>query len=218
MKHPDVAICLLTADRAEMTALTLETFARFNRAEDYVCLHADDGSEDERNMRLAAAHGFVTGYRHRGPPRAGQIPALKAMISEACSRGCTSILYLENDQEFVGPIPERRDAQQIRLYGEYKARPGAKRDRASGIIWGTGEKARWRADGDGWERGVIHWGAQPSITWTVKLLDAVWGARKVHDIAAALPRLDTLRPLRNITFHADPGGTTPRHFLGKKIS
>lgn len=209
------AVCLLTADRADLTFTTVNTFLEHNAGRDYLLLHADDASSDMRNMEMAADGGFETVYRNEGPKRLGQIPALRAMWSEAVRRGAEWILHLENDQEFVGALPVRRDADQIRLYGEYKAKPGGPRAKAGERIWGTSETASWRIDSDGWQRGVIHWGAQPSITRAGLLVAAVGGAEKVHDIPVLLNRLDTLRPLQNITWHTDPGGTTPGHWLGK---
>lgn len=211
------AICLLTADRADLTAKTVSTFLDHNPDHDFILLHADDASRDDENMNIASRGGFETVYRYEAEKRLGQIPALCSMWSEAARRGAQWILHLENDQEFVGSVPDRRDADQIRLYGEYKAKPGSPRARSGDRIWGSGERACWKFDSEGWERAVIHWGAQPSITRTELLLGAVAKAAKVHDIAANLKRLDTLRPVQNITWHTDPGGTTPGHWLGKDV-
>jgi hypothetical protein len=204
----------LTADRAHLTADTVRTFLEHNDELQYILLHADDGSVDTSNDQIAEAAGFETVYRHHGR-RLGQIPALHCMWHDAVTRGAEWILHLENDQEFVAPIPERRDADSVRLYGEYKARPGAPRARAGATIWGLNVKAVWRPMDDEWERGTIHWGAQPSITRASLLLDGIRGAQKVHDVAARLRFLDTLRPRKNITWHTDPGHSTPGHYLAK---
>jgi len=209
------AVCLLTADRSDLSFQTINTFLEFNNGSEFILLHADDASSDLSNMEMAADGGFETVYRNQGPKRIGQIPALRAMWAEAVRRGAEWILHLENDQEFVAPVPTRRDADQIRLYGEYKAKPGSPRDKSSDKIWGSSEKVTWSADGDGWERGIIHWGAQPSITRASLLVNAIERVDRVHGIPVVLNRLDTLRPVENITWHTDPGGTTPGHWLGK---
>jgi GT2 family glycosyltransferase len=59
-----IAVALLTCDRVEYTAKTLETFAQHNDLDRFVLLHADDGSEDTRNEDLAQSYGFTTVVNH----------------------------------------------------------------------------------------------------------------------------------------------------------
>lgn len=210
-----LAVCLLTADRHSLTADTVKTFVEHNDTDGMILLHADDASQTHWNFEIAKAGEFETVYANRTGVRQGQIPALFAMWNMAAGRGATHILHLENDQEFVGPIPKRRDAQTIRLYGERKMRGDSPRAFAGPHIMGTKERIVWNNDGHDWQRGVAHWGGQASITETEVLLYGIHGAQRIKDISMSLQRLDTLRPRENITWHIDEAGT-PDHWLKGK--
>lgn len=215
-----LAVCLITADRPDLTAATLESLDRMNPHLDAIRLHGDDGSEDMHNHAIAAAHDFSTVYS--GQNRAGQIPALKRMWSRALRAGASHILHLENDQEFVRPLPTRpMPAQCIRLYGKYKMLdPNHPRALASEKRMGTGERIEWAPveDWPGWERGFAHWGGQASITVAPLLYRGLLracggdGAATMKDIGVELNRLDTLRPEMNISYHMD-APATPGHWL-----
>lgn len=209
-----LAVCLLTADRANETAETVTTFIEHNETDGMILLHGDDASTTNWNFEIAVAGGFETVYKNQTGEREGQIPALAAMWSTAYRRGATHILHLENDQKFVKPIPKRRDAQSIRLYGEKKMEGDGPRCMTGPHIMGTKEVIQWGNDGHDWQRGVAHWGGQASITEAELLLRGIHGAKRVKDISMKLQRLDTLRPWENITFHTHCGGT-PDHWLKK---
>lgn len=196
-----IAVCLLTADRPEATSETLRTFLRWNTTLQHILLHADDGSATPVNRALALAAGFETVYQT--PERRGQMPALRAMWVEALARGAEQILHLENDQEWVAPIPpspvEMVDC--VRLYGKRKMRGGGPRALTGQHRMGTLERIEWRQTRPGWERGQAHWGGQPSITRADLLTWAAHKVTRVKDLSLRLNELDTLRPVENITWH-----------------
>lgn len=194
-----IAVCLLTADRPDATSETLRTFLRWNTTAQHVLLHADDGSERPTNRMLAMAAGFETVYQV--DRRAGQMPALRAMWVEALARGCEWILHLENDQEWVAPMPQVDAVDCVRLYGRWKMRAPGPRALTGQHRMGTLEKIAWKPHAHGWERGLAHWGGQPSITDAERLTWAAHKVTRMKDLSLQLNELDTLRPLENITFH-----------------
>jgi hypothetical protein len=210
-----LAVCLLTADRPKFTRRTVESFVEFNEIGDLILLHADDGSVTAENARIAQAGGFKTVYENKSGKRLGQIPALSDMWRAAAKLGASHILHLENDIESVAPLPSRRDAQSVRLYGEWKGLPGARRSKTGTHIIGTKERIVWKPEDAEWDRGVAHWGGQPSITETDILLAALPGSSRIKDLCRKMQRLDTLRPKTNVMLHVDHVGT-PNHWLGKR--
>lgn len=193
-----LAVCLLTADRPEYTARTLDSFLEHNpdAARDHILLHADDGSVDKCNQAMAASSGFFTCYESAS--RRGVVTALRYMWAQAVVMGATHILHLENDIEFCAPLPTRRDAQSVRLYGRFK---GVGAWPTGRHIMGTTEPIHWEREGDGWERAACHWGAQPSITRASMLHFAIENAERLKDVSTQLLRIDTLRPAANIANH-----------------
>lgn len=211
-----LAICLLTADRHERTAVTVTSLVKHNpNLREHLLLHADDASNFNFNFEIAAAAGFQTVIAHRGNQRCGQVPLLRAMWTKAALLGATHILHLENDQESVAPLPTRRDAESIRLYGAKKERGTGPRAWTGTHIMGTKTPIMWYNDGHDWERGEAHWGGQASITETPILLEGIKNAERLKDVSIALRRMNTLRPRENITWHIDLEGT-PEHWLGKR--
>lgn len=193
------AICLLTADRAHYTVKTLTSLALFNDLSEYILLHADDGSRPEAhgNIVMASRAGFHTCYA--APKRFGVVPALRQMWITADALGATHILHLENDIQSLRALPSRRDADSVRLYGEYKGiAPAYPTGRH---IMETREPIDWRDDGDGWQRAACHWGAQPSITKTDLLVSAINAAESLKDVSRALLRINTVRPRYNFMAH-----------------
>lgn len=194
-----MAICLLTADRPEYTNETLTTLERFNPrlCDDYVLLHADDGSAEDSNQLMAEAAGFLTCYRTK--ERRGVVPALRVMWKTAADLGASHILHLENDIRSLWRLPDRRDADSVRLYGEYK---GEGTSYPTGPhIMGSRELIEWREVGGRWQRAQCHWGAQPSITRTDLLVPAIIAAASLKDVSRQLLRIDTLRPRINFVAH-----------------
>lgn len=199
----NLAVCLLTCDRPELTERTLASFTRHNPDCDARMLHADDASTDDANMQIAAAHGFRT--VHRAKKRSGPGHALRAMWGYAVRKGCTHILHLENDWEWVAPFPTDIKADCIRLYGNLKQQSGPRAKTGKHIL-GTNELIDWTdmPDRPGWQSAIAHWGGPPSITRADLLLEAamaVKGSRRIQEISQKLNRIETARPLENIVWH-----------------
>lgn len=197
-----LAVCLLTADRPDYTADTVASFVEHADEPQFIRLHADDGSERRDNLQIAAAGEFETVYATND--RRGPVAALKCMWTKAAALGATHILHLENDIEFVSSIP-RYESECVRLYGAQKARNG-KRMKTGEHIIGTKEPIKWAhlftaINGNKWESGIAHWAGMPSITQTELLLRGIMHAERLKDICFALPRLETIRPERNICWH-----------------
>ena len=211
-----IAVCLLTADRLELTRRTLESFrAHHGAGKEFLLLHADDASQDlEDVLELTRSFGFLNVYQ--APERRGQIPALLAMWGHAHALGANRILHLENDQEFVAPIPVAMTSPQYstRLYGEFKGRAGP-RARTGDLILGTDRPIAWETLNDRWDYAPeAHWGGQPSITWAETLLRGISRpeVRTMKDLSKALI-LATVRPRENITWHIGEE-TTPNRVPG----
>ena len=197
-----LAVCLLTADRPEYTADTVLSFCSFADEPGFIRLHADDGSERRDNIQIAAAGDFETVYAT--VDRRGPLAALRCMWAKAASLGASHILHLENDIEFVAPLP-RFEAECVRLYGEHKARSGPRMTTGPHVM-GTKEPIEWKPlfssiNGTNWSHAKCHWAGMPSITETALLLRAVMHAETFKDISMSLQRIETLRPDRNITYH-----------------
>ena len=202
-----LAVCLLTADRADYTADTLASYVEHADRDEYLKLHADDGSETRSNRLIAEAAGFETVYA--SPTRKGPMEALRAMWRCAERAGATHILHLENDQEFCAALPSAEVIEEwecIRLYGARKAR-GGPRELTGPHLLGTNIRIMWTPchnvmDPNVWESAVAHWAGPPSITRADLLIWAVnAGARRVKDVANKLHKLSTLRPVNNIVWH-----------------
>lgn len=195
-----LAVCLITADRHAYTKRTVESFAEYNETDDMILLHADDGSELGWNRFLAQHYGFDTVYASQ--ERRGVVPALRFMWNEAVARGATHILHLENDCVSVAPLPSPElAAASIRLYGAFKDTHG--KYPTGRHHMGTKDPIEWRPIPiwEGWEEAVCHWGAQPSITAASLLVPAINKAKSLKDVSRALARIDTVRPVANITSH-----------------
>lgn len=198
-----LAICLLTADRADYTNQTLTTFCEHNgwESDKQIRLHADDGSKNDTNVHMADAAGFLTCYR--STERRGVMPALRYMWRQAIVMGATHILHLENDCVSLAPLPSEniyRSAESTRLYGRFK---GLNNTYPTGPhIMGTKEVIQWKpTPAPGWEYATCHWGAQPSITRAGLLHLAIERAERLKDVSTQLLRIDTIRPRWNILAH-----------------
>lgn len=198
-----LAVCLLTADRPEYTAETVASYVTHADKSSHIRLHADDGSERRDNIQIAAAGDFETVYATTD--RRGPVAALRCMWAHALALGATHILHLENDIEFVAPLPAFDTADCVRLYGERKARSGP-RQMTGPFRIGTRERIVWTPDftdmtGNDWSRGFAHWGGMPSITRADLLVRAATPAKTLKDICYKLNSLDTIRPRVNLAWH-----------------
>lgn len=209
-----LAVCLITADRPKYTNETLTTLRNHNPnlSRDAILLHADDGSADGSNYYMAKAEGFVTCYRSL--TRQGVMPALRVMWRQAIVMGATHILHLENDIRSVAPLPLAKipQAECVRLYGRFKGANGTYPTGPHHME--TKIPIEWtREPGDPhWERATCHWGAQPSITRAGLLHLAIERAECLKDVSRQLSRIDTLRPVWNVTQHIGVNKTTGANF------
>jgi GT2 family glycosyltransferase len=204
-----IAVALLTCDRVEYTAKTLETFARHNDLDRFVLLHADDGSEDTRNEDIAQSYGFTTVVSHEH--RRGWLVTRTRLIRRAAKRA-DWILNLENDIETARPFPwplfeyaaKDRGVSCLRLYHRWKDRE--RLDACLTTHKATGAPVHWRplrGAPESAQIGCIHWSAQPSVTRSDDLVSH-------HRIGAPPMGGMTVRPKKNVTFHIGVERTTPR--------
>lgn len=176
---PTVAVCLQTCGRVDYTRRTLESFTAVhqNIPSRWTLLHGDDGSDapDRAQIRsLAAQHGFETVVQH--DRRRGARAMRSALIDAAAQTGASWMLLLENDWEWVRPVPwalfdhlvaTRPDVYSLRLYGQYKAR----NQKLPCSLTNHGQPAKkavpwWLLPGapEAVEIGRYHWGAPPALT------------------------------------------------------
>lgn len=206
-----IAVCLLTCDRFDYTATTLESFARFNDLKPFRLLHADDASTDERVPALAQAYGFRTVAQSTGR-RVGWLK-MRVHLFEAAARQADWILFLENDIEWVRAFPSalfdyvtrQPNIYCLRLYGQFK--DAARLDpcmefhkqssRTHPVKW-----KRLKHAPEPCEAGYIHWSAQPSVTRAAALLDLHRHGMESGDLTA--------RVVENVTAHIGVERTTPR--------
>lgn len=174
-----LAVCLLTADRADYTAETVASYIECAHRPEFLLLHADDGSEDSENFDIAEDAGFQTVYQETS--RRGPLRACLYMWHYAMQAGATHILHLENDWEFTRGLPLREDVECMRLYGAYKSRDGKRQE--TGIHrMGTKEPIKWNDVEPGWQRGFAHWGGPPSITTAAAMFRAIRAANTFKEI------------------------------------
>lgn len=181
-----IHVVLLTCERREYTARTIETFLEHNAAcTGFKFWHCDDASTDAGVRRLAARHGFAP-LIHTDK-RVGVTDMVRRASRRLEHEGAEWMLLLENDWETVRPFPwcvfesclERGDVWSLRLYGKFKERgdllpAGARHRGRNGADPGWEQFER---DGEVFEVGDIHWGNPPSVS---KVAQVAW----VHKAAA----------------------------------
>lgn len=205
-----LAVCLLTLDRCDLTAITVRSFVEHNRARlgDFELLHCDGGSAWPRNVEIAKRYGFRTLLAPPATERVGQFVCLLAFLDGAYAAGADWMLWLENDWQSVKPLPWpeafREGVETVRLFGELKFQSGRRR-RAGRFRIGTNELIEWhRSAVDGWEEGFAHWGGGGTAIRVEALEHLIARARGRHpsprlkDVIAADPRLVSLRPTENV--------------------
>lgn len=211
-----LAVCLLTCDRPELTARTVESFAVHNAGRADLCLlHADGGSQMCENVDLAAAHGFHTLVAPLATERIGQMETLRIFLAEVTRQQIGWVVWLENDWESVVAMPstaflDDADIETARLFGRLKFRDG-KRAPAGRLRIGTTEPIVWQTDRPGWERGRAHWGAGGTIVRTSVLQRQAHQSR-LKDVILAENNLVSLRPVENIMWSI--GQDTTEGFKG----
>lgn len=204
-----IAVALLTCDRFDYTARTLDSFARHNDLSQFRLFHADDASEDPRVIPLVQSYGFRTVVRNR--ERSGWLQTRTKLIRKAIKHKARWILNLENDIESVRPFPwplfrfiePRGDICSLRLYGRYK--DSHKRDACLTFHKQTREETHWRPLRRAPELaqiGRIHWSAQPSVTRASALWDLHRYGMDLSDY--------TVRVKKNVMVHIGVERTIPR--------
>lgn len=197
-----IACCLLTCDRLEYTARTLESFAAHNDPRAFALFHGDDASSDPTVPDLVRRYGFHT--ITKSAERQGWLIMRRRLFTAAAERGADWILYLENDVEWARPFPwtlfelvrESGQCYCLRLQGPFKDRERRdpclifhKGDRRKPVKWKPIKRAPEPA-----QIGRIHWSAQPSVTRTSDLL--------AHHFRNGVESSSlTARVLENVTYH-----------------
>lgn len=174
---PTIAVALMTCNRADLTARTVESFVAFNDPRQFVLLHADDASDDPRAREIAREAGFETVVQT--PKRMGVRVTRTALIEVATARA-PWVLMLENDILSLRTFPWRLfehvvktpQVYCLRLYGRYKDADRLepcltthKRRGHSPVEWRPFKYAPEKS-----QIGKIHWSAQPSVTRSRELL------------------------------------------------
>lgn len=211
-----LAVCLITADRPDYTKRALESFTRFNAQHRLILLHADDGSGDDANHRLAFNYGFMSLVRSPMGKRRGGQAMRREIIDHAARNGATHVMILENDIETARPLPleflehcfQISTVYCVRLYGLYKER--GERRACGTTHYGKGKgkyNPGWvkfhNPQGEPAEIGDIHWGAQPCVT---SIKEAVWlhndttTESQIRKKCAQLTKL-TVRTMTNVCYH-----------------
>ena len=139
MDDTTIAVLLQTADRSKYTVATVDAFLRHNNPGDFRLFLADDASERERGTRYARDRGFELVFQN--DTRQGCTLTLRAAIKTLYERlpPETPLLYLQNDVEFVRPLPvalvlnllREYNVTAVRLYGDWKGYRHRGRARAS---------------------------------------------------------------------------------------
>jgi len=195
-----IAVCLLTCDRPELTAIAAESFDRHHRRRQMLRLHCDCGSgHTEENVSIAKAHGFTTLIAP--DERIGQMATLKVFLEAVTKANCQWLLWLENDWETVAPLPSEQflrnsGADTVRLFGVKKMRSGPRQWAGSRRIL-TQEPIDWQPDMPGWESGRAHWGGGGTLVKTEVLQRQIHQSR-LKDVIKAENNLLSLRPVENL--------------------
>ena len=218
MTPNQIAVCLITCDRPELTARTLETFTRHNTGVDFMKLQADDASKTAENIKLGKKHGFELAVsKPAGAERMGNHDTRRRIILAARKRGAKYVLILENDWISVRPVPLEAAAEvfqnpaiyAFRLFGVNKelSPDGLPCRRSTPVHRGKDNKCPgWKplvGFSEPLEVGDIHWGTPPTIT---RIGEVVWlheGTRKESEIRTKCGEIDmlTARVVDNVVWH-----------------
>jgi len=203
-----IAVALLTCDRLKYTQKTVRTFLRRNNAEDFHLFYADDASTQQEIHAFVQEHDFEPVLLNK--QRLGCTPTSDGMIREIRRRIGDDglILYLQNDFQFLRPIPldvvERvfveLQPHTLRLYGKYKNVFRRRWDRGA-------RRVSWKAYDFGPEVIQVatraRWSWNPSITPAGVLAELAHGALREKTLMRRSRRRKfiTARFAENITSH-----------------
>lgn len=130
----DFIVTFLQCDRAEYTQRTLSSFVKYSSGWKWEGWYADDASSDREGMRkLAESHGMQPLVLNE--KRSGCTPTTCELIRKVAEKYSpeTPVLYLQNDFEFLRPIPfehikkllaVRQDVGWVRTAGHWNSGPG----------------------------------------------------------------------------------------------
>lgn len=226
-----IHVVLLTCERAEYTARTLETFlqhnaefldvstlADWNRTLKagkidgrFKLWHCDDASQDRRVRRLAGEAGFdPLIYTDQ---RVGVTDMIRTASRRLEHQGAEWMLLLENDWETVRAFPwavfdaiqSRGDVWAMRLYGRFKERheqrPSGGRHRGR-----DGADPGWEqfeVAGEQYEVGHIHWGNPPTVAKVERVAWLHKKAKREKDAIALSGQITerVARVVSNVVYH-----------------
>lgn len=203
-----LAICTPACGRPQLTRTTLSSFMKHNpRAQAMVRLMAVDhctAIDDEANLFAAAEFGWnpiAVGM----PSRSGLMWGMRELVHAAIARGCTQMLWLENDWECVAPLNVpgiTHDVDCVRLYGLQKQQDGARPSGALNMV--TGMIIPWQDCGEyggqRWQSAKAHFGGAPSIV-DLRCVAPFVDRPTMKDMAKAMGELRTVRPSQNFFWH-----------------
>lgn len=213
-----IALCLITCERYDYTALTLKTLAEHNDLKRFVLIHADDASTDERIGPLVRGYGFQT---YRSTERFGVMATQRLAVMAARDAGCEWTLIQQNDFEWVRPFPWQlfncvvndKQVYCMRLYGHRKGRQGRLANAVAGprhkgkdgavVDWQPYRGTCFSVPDEPAEIGDVHWCSPPAVTRTDVLWWLLDGALKDADCRLKSGELDlmTVRPVENVVWH-----------------
>lgn len=226
-----IHVVLLTCERAEYTARTIETFLHHNRE----CLnvttlddsaprfdaggidcrfklwHCDDASKDRRVRALADEAGFKPLIYT--DTRVGVTEMIRRASRRLEHDGAQWMMLLENDWETDRPFPwpvfdevqARGDVWAMRLFGIFKER-GDKLASGSRHRGRNGADPCWQhfeVEGELYEVGNIHWGNPPSVA---KVKWVAWLHKKAKTEKDTISRSGEIpekvaRVIPNVVYH-----------------
>lgn len=208
-----IHVVLLSCERAEYTARTIETFLEHNPGPDprFKLWHSDDASADRRVRALADEAGFEP-LIHTDK-RVGCTEMIRRTARKLEHQGAEWMLLLENDWETDRPFPwpvfeavqARGDVWAMRLFGRFKERGDqlASADRHRGRNGAIPGWERFEAAGERYEVGSIHWGNPPSVA---KVRWVAWLHKKASREKDAIARSGKIaekvaRVVPNVVYH-----------------
>lgn len=228
MPITNLAVCLTTCERPELTHRTVHSFIEQNGTDRFMLLHADDASTSMANQDLAAHYGFETVAVHAS--RRGAQECRRSAVHAARDKGASHVLLLENDWEAVAPFPwqiaetlmDMPEIYTFRLFGHYRVR-GNPSDRLSNrpCVEKHAGRDNMRAVWSdvpgiaGIEMGSIHMGTAPCVTSIDDLCWLLASADCAADMMITSGQIDrlTARPKHSSNWFWDIGfnGTGAGH-------
>lgn len=190
---PELAIGFIQCDRPEYTRRTLESFVKHASGIRWEGCYADDASKDQPGM-MKLAESFGMAPEIINGTRKGCTPTSFELICRLKSKYPpeTLVLYLQNDFEFLRPIPfksirtvleEYYGVGWVRLTN--RAWPWLKED----PVWIPGVDPQWtetECEGEAYEIGWEHYSCNPPSIMPLGTLYWLWqDGKEEKEIALA---------------------------------